>query len=142
MNTDYIDTRLDSQLEYYRAKCSKLRSEYYWLSGASIVINAVIPILSMGIESAGVLKYIIAVLSASATVMSSILLLRKTKDTWIKYRSTYEKLEKEKVLFENSAGKYETATEKDFILACEEIMESEHNAWEELQKTTSQAKEG
>lgn len=142
MKTDYIDTRLDSQLEYYRAKCSNLRSEYYWLSGASIVINAVIPILSMGIESAGVLKYIIAALSASATVMSSILLLRKTKDTWIKYRSTYEKLKKEKVLFENSAGKYETATEKDFILACEEIMESEHNTWEELQKTTSQAKEG
>ena len=142
MKTDYIDTRLDNQLEYYRAKSSKLRSEYYWLSGASIVINAVIPILSMGIESAGVLKYIIAALSASVTVMSSILLLRKTKDTWIKYRSTYEKLKKEKVLFENSAGKYETATETDFILACEEIMESEHNAWEELQKTTSQAKEG
>ena len=141
MKTDYIDTRLDNQMKYYRTKCSKLRSEYYWLSGVSIVINAVIPILSMGIEFTGVLRYIIAALSASVTVMSSILLLCKTKDTWIKYRSTYEKLKKEKVLFEHSAGKYKTATEKDFILACEEIMESEHNAWEELQKTTSQSKE-
>ena len=137
-----MDTRLNNQLEYYSTKCSKLRSEYYWLSSISIVINAVIPILSMGIESTGFLKYIIAALSASATISTSILLLCKTKDTWIKYRSTYEKLEKEKVLFENSAGKYETATEQDFILTCEEIMESEHNAWEELQKTASQSKEG
>ena len=142
MNSNYIDTRLNNQLEYYHTKCSKLRLEYYWLSGISIVINAIIPILSMGIESAGALKYIIAVLSASVTVMSSILLLRKTKDTWITYRSTYEKLKKEKVLFENSAGKYKTATEKDFILNCEEIMESEHIEWEELQKTASQSKEG
>ena len=129
-------------MEYYHNKCTALRKEYYWLSGISIVINAVIPILSMGIESTGVLKYAIAALSASASVMSSILLLRKTKDTWIKYRSTYEKLKKEKVLFENSAGKYKMATEKDFILACEEIMESEHNAWKELHKTTNQTKEG
>lgn len=142
MKVSYTETRLDDQLKYYQTKCSKLRSEYYWLSGISIVVNAVIPILSMGIESAGVLRYIIAALSASVTVMSSILLLRKTKDTWIKYRSTYEKLKKEKVLFENSAGKYKTATEKEFILTCEEIMEFEHDAWEELQKTTNQSKEG
>ena len=142
MKTTYMDTRLDNQLECYRSKYSRLRSEYYWLSGFSIVINVVIPILSMDIESTEVLKYIIATLSAFVTVMSSILLLLKTKDTWIKYRSTCEKLEKEKVLFENSAGKYKTATKKDFILACEEIMESEHNEWEEQQKTTSQSKEG
>ena len=71
MKTDYIDTRLDNQMKYYRTKCSKLRSEYYWLSGVSIVINAVIPILSMGIEFTGVLRYIIAALSASVTVIKS-----------------------------------------------------------------------
>ncbi len=141
MKTNYIDTRLKDQMGYYNNKCVALRREYYWLSSISIVINAVIPILSMGIESAGLLKYAITVLSASVSVMSSILLLRKTKDTWIKYRSTYEKLEKEKILFENSSGKYATATEKDFILACETIMESEHDAWEELHKTSSQTKE-
>lgn len=128
-------------MEYYNNKSVALRKEYYWLSGISIVINAVIPILSIGIESGGLLKYAIAALSASASVISSILLLRKTKDTWIKYRSTYEKLQKEKILFETSSGKYATATEKDFILACETIMESEHDAWEELHKTSTQTKE-
>ena len=141
MKSSYIGTRLNSQLEYYHNKCMKLRSEYYWLSGISIAINAIIPILSMGIESTGFLKYVIATLSASASVMSSILLLRKTKDTWIKYRSAYEKLKREKALFENSAGIYAAANEGEFILACEDIMESELNAWVELNQNNNEKKE-
>lgn len=132
MQTDYIETRLKDQMGYYERMSKKLRNEYYWLSSISIVINAAIPVLSMGIDTAGVLKYIIALLSATASVLSSFLLLRKTKDTWVRYRSTYEKLRSEQALFETSSGRYKTADEKDFILACEEIMELERNAWEEL----------
>lgn len=141
MKTNYIETRLKEQMDYYHNKCKKLRKEYYCLSGISIVINAIIPVLSMGIESDGILKYIIALLSATASILSSFLLLRKTKDTWIKYRRTYERLKKEKVLFETSSGKYKTASEEDFILACEEILESEHTAWEELHRDGNEKKE-
>lgn len=141
MKTNYIETRLNDQMGYYHNKCKALRNEYYWLSGISIVINAAIPVLSMGIESAGILKYVIAILSATASVLSSLLLLRKTKDIWIRYRSTYEKLKKEKVLFETSSGKYKFASEEDFILACEEIMESEHSTWLKLHQNGNEKKE-
>lgn len=141
MRINYIETRLNNQMEYYHKKSTKLRKEYYWLSSVSIVINATIPVLSMSIESTGVLKYVIAALSATVSVLSSFLLLRKTKDTWIKYRSTYEKLKKEKVLFETSSGKYQTASEEDFILTCEEIMESEHSTWEKMHQNGNEKKE-
>ena len=141
MQKNYIETRLKNQMDYYHKKCRKLQREYYWLSGLSIVINAAIPVLSMAVDSVWIMKYVIALLSATVSVLSSFLLLRLTKDTWIKYRTTYEKLKKEMVLFETSSGKYKTATEEDFILACEEIMESEHNTWEALLQNGKDSKE-
>lgn len=127
MKTDYIEKRLKGQMDYYSKKSAKSRKEYYWMSTILIVINALIPVLSLGIESTGIQKYIVAALGSASTIISSVLLLRKPKDTWIKYRSTYEKLKKEKILFETSSGKYKNGTEEEFILTCEEIMESEQN---------------
>ena len=141
MKTDYIEKRLKGQMDYYSKKSAKCQKEYYWMSTISIVINAIIPVLSLGIEATGVLKYVIAALSAAASITSSILLLRKPKDTWIKYRSTYEKLKKEKILFETSSGKYKNGNEEDFILTCEEIMESEHKHWEDLHQNVKDKKE-
>ena len=99
MKTNYIETRLDDQMAYYRKKCASAQKEYFWMSTASIVINAVVPVLAMGGDVATWLRYIIAGLSAAASIISSIILLRKPKDIWIEYRSTYEKLKKEKILF-------------------------------------------
>lgn len=141
MKANYIETRLNGQMEYYHKKCTSLRNEYYGLSGISIVINAFIPVLSIGIESTGWLKYIVAILSATTSVLTSLLLLRKTKETWIRYRSTYEQLKHEKILFETSSGKYATANEQEFIVACEAIMMSEHTAWKELLNDTKDKKE-
>ena len=141
METNYIENRLKGQMEYYSKKSAKCKQEYYQMSIISIVINAIIPVLSIGLDSTGVLKYIIAALSACTTIISSILLLKKPKDTWIKYRSTYEKLKKEKILFETSSGEYKNKTEQDFILTCEEIMASEHSAWEHFHKDNKDAKQ-
>ena len=97
MKTNYIETRLKDQMDYYSKKSSQSRKEYYWMSTILIVINAVIPILSLGIESTGIQKYIVAALGSAATIISSVLMLRMPKDLWIKYRSTNEKLKREKI---------------------------------------------
>lgn len=136
LKTDYITNRLDKQMGYYHKKCISLQREYYIISIAIIVINAVIPVLSMGIDSVGVLKYLIASLSSLSSILSSVMLLRKTKETWVEYRSTYEKLKAEKILYETSSGRYQNGAEEDFILVCETIMGSEHNAWKELVHNT------
>lgn len=84
-------------MDYYSKKSSQSRKEYYWMSTILIVINAVIPILSLGIESTGIQKYIVAALGSAATIISSVLMLRMPKDLWIKYRSTNEKLKRKKI---------------------------------------------
>jgi uncharacterized membrane protein len=134
---DYIETRLKPQMDYYSNKCSSLQKEYYRLSLVSIVVNAIIPIFTMATDSFFLVKYIIAALSAVATITSSILLLRKTKDTWVEYRSTYEQLKREKIMFEMGVGEYSSQDEDRFIMNCENIMNNEHSAWSQRMKETS-----
>lgn len=136
MENNYIKNRLDPQMSYYKSKCKALRKEYNIISIATIVINAAIPVLSMVTDFTPVVKYIIASISALATVFSSVLLLRKTKEHWVEYRTTYEKLKREKVLFEAKAGVYQTASENEFILNCENIMDAEHSLWKEINSTS------
>lgn len=135
---DYISERLEPQMKYYSKRSKSLRKEYLTLSIIIVIVNATIPVISIGLDSVGPLKYIVALLSSMASILSSVLLIRKTKDTWIEFRMTYEKLKKEKVLFETHTGKYKDAQYDDFVLSCEEIMESEHKLWRELHKDATQ----
>ena len=130
MNFDYIEERLKPQMTYYQQKAISLRKEYYFISYIIIIFNAIIPILTIGLEATGALKYIIACISATVAALSSILLLRGTKELWICFRGTYEKLEKEKTLLLTSSGEYNSQNIELLILNCEKIMESEHNSWE------------
>lgn len=132
MDFDYIRDRLDVQMRYYNERANKFRKEYYAISIALLVLNALIPVLSIAIESGGIIKYVIASISALASVLSGVLLIKNTKETWIVYRTTYERLEKEKMLFTTSSGKYAGETAEDFIANCEAIMENEHSFWKEL----------
>ena len=136
MENSYITNRLDPQMGYYKNKCERLSKEFNWISIITIVINALIPVISMATENGPIVKYVIASASALATILSSVLLLRKTKENWVEYRSTYEKLKREKVLFETKSGIYQTASINDFILNCENIMDAEHNLWKEINSTS------
>ena len=132
METDYYEARLKPQMEYYHKKCASLQKEYRRLSIAVITINALIPVLSISVTSGGAVQYIIALLSAVASVLMSVLLLNNTKEVWLEYRSTYEKLKREKILYDVSAEKYQDRSMQQLAVACEDIMASEHRQWKEL----------
>ena len=77
-------------------------------------------------------KYIIAVFGASASIFTSILLLHKTKETQLSFRSTYEALKIERTFYLNQVGDYaDKEPEKRgilFITNCEELMMNEQKA--------------
>lgn len=135
---DYINERLNQQMQYYKDKCKKLQGEFYSLSIISITVNALIPVLSIAVDSFHLMKYIIALLSALVSISSSILLLKRTKDRWIGYRTTYEQLKKEKILFELGAGSYGDKNIQVFAERCEKIMQDEHSLWKIAMKNTSE----
>lgn len=101
----------------------------------ALVANAVIPVLALSIDSEGISKYFVAILSSISTILSGILLIKKTKDNWVSYRLTCEALKREKILFETKSGKYKDASFNDFVVACESIMLDENAAWKSLAKS-------
>lgn len=129
----YIDQRLRGQLDYYHTKCLSLKKEYYCLSVLNIIVTALIPVFTLAVDDCTFCKYIIAALSTAASIFASILLLHKTKETQLSFRSTYEALKREQIFYMNQVGDYaEKEPEKRatlFINNCEKLMMNEQKTW-------------
>lgn len=129
----YIDQRLRGQLDYYHTKCLSLKKEYYCLSLLNIIVTALIPVFTLAVDDCTFCKYIITALSAAAGIFASILLLHKTKETQLSFRSTYEALKREQIFYMNQVGDYaEKEPEKRatlFINNCEKLMMNEQKTW-------------
>nr|DAU79037.1 MAG TPA: Protein of unknown function (DUF4231) [Caudoviricetes sp.] len=133
---DYIEQRLKEQMSYYSNSCQKLQRRYRILTFISIVITAIIPIFSLSVDDIGrPAQYIIAILGATASIISGITFFEKLRDKWILERATYEKLKSELAKFNAKAGQYKNLSEADskavFVETCESYMEIEHGEWRE-----------
>ena len=129
---------LRTQIKCYAIASKKSKKEYLVMSTILIILNAVVPVLAIGLETDGVLKYVVAAFGAIATICSSILVLRQSKESWITFRSTANNLVSEIHLYENCSGKYMDGTEEDFIKNCEEIMKAAHKEWEKTFRDSTQ----
>lgn len=133
MNEQYISERLNPQISYYDTKSITAKGKYYALSVGNIALTASIPFITMFSDDFPDVKYLIAAVGAVASVLSSVLLLKKHKEIWLEYRATCEVLRSELELYRHSAGVYKTlpVAERDshFVDRCEEIMCSEHTSW-------------
>lgn len=140
----YIEKRLQGQMNYYHKECSQLQKEYNGLSIFNIVITALIPLFTLAINDWDFSKYIVVALGALDTVTTSILLLHKTKENQVNYRSTYENLKKEYIYYINSIEKYKDKSYQEsrelFIETCENLMQSEHGIWGNLSETEENIK--
>lgn len=137
-NDSYIKNRLQGQVDYYHKACMRLQKEYNWLSILNIITTAVIPLFTLAIKDWDFAKYIVALLGALATIFTSILLLHKTKEKQINYRSTYENLKTEQIYYINNIEKYKDKNDTEchelFIETCENLMKNEHGAWKTLEE--------
>lgn len=139
---NYISGRLKTQLEYYDTSSIKLQRRYQQFTIANIIITAMIPVVTV-IESwwNPVGKFVIALLGAIASILTSIAFFEKYKDKWTQYRFTYEKLESELAQYNTCTCKYniENPTERLYILVetCESILDREHSVWIETVKKES-----
>lgn len=143
-NDSYIKNRLQEQMNYYHKTCMKLQKEYNWLSILSIVSTAFISVFTLAVTDWLFSKYIVAMLSAFSTVLTSILLLHKTKENQVNYRRTYEMLKTEHIFFLNGIEKYKDKNLQErrdlFIETCENLMQSEHSIWGNLNEIEEDVK--
>lgn len=138
---DYVNDRLLPQIRYYSGKSRQLQTEYYMISIVSIIVLALIPFLTMLSDTLAWSKYLVAISSAIASVLNSVLLLRKTKDTWLGYRAASESLKAEHTKYQFCVGDYSGLTDAGrsckLVENCEQIMQSERSGWYIRMRTDS-----
>lgn len=129
---DYLQTRLDNQIEWYDRKALRNQNCYKRLQLAAIIFGAAIPLLTAISfrEFETLFRFIIALLGSTIAVISGVMSLNKYQENWVKYRSNAEALRREKYQYLTRTGGY-TDENRDtlFVGRCEAIMASEQTDW-------------
>ncbi|MGE0023506.1 MAG: DUF4231 domain-containing protein [Hyphomicrobium sp.] len=110
--------KLESQAAFYAVICFTLASPLFVTLGSGLVFGKVVP----------------AVLSVLAAAATAWLQLRKPQRLWAIYRRAQRELEREKVAHDFLLGEYESAPDRDKLLAerISAIAFDVHERWEGL----------
>ena len=134
----YIQKRLIDQINWYDNVAAKKQKNYKVLMGISIVLTAIIPVFSLFTTfSYGVVfSAVIAVLSGSATAVTSIANLCEYQKLWVQYRSNCELLKSMLHRYFTSTGEFCNRTDDEkfnlLVALSEEYLINEFRVWSEL----------
>jgi len=92
---DYLENRLDNQIEWYSSKSSKYKCYFLIMRTTEIIIAAIIPVLFYY----PTVKSCIPLLSVIIVVLVVLMSLFKIHENWILYRTISESLKHEKYLY-------------------------------------------
>lgn len=102
----YIADRLMPQMEWYSKRGGECQKKYYRWMGASIVLGALIPAVSVFADGSVWVKALLAALGSAVTACNAYVTLRNYKDLWITYRNAREKLLRILYCYFNNAGAF------------------------------------
>lgn len=122
-----IKFRISHILNWYIRKAVFYKNLFYLLSVLSIIINSVIPIITL-IEWNNK-NILIACLSSIATIFTSFITLFSMKDTWFRYRRHLELIKYECIRYTCIMEKSDV-TEEELALKIESIIWEERKLWE------------
>jgi hypothetical protein len=127
---EYIEQRVDDQINYYDTQSKKSQKRFKQLSGIQIMSGALIPIISGFSVSIVYSEWITAFLGVAVTCATAFLSLNKYQERWINYRTTCETLKHLKHLFVTSATPYKSDDSFDkFVNDIESVISKENSDW-------------
>lgn len=142
----YIQNRLIAQIKWYDKKSLKLQKKYKQLSIIAIIVTAIIPILTLLLDFECInlmARILIAILSSSATVVSSINSLYKNKELWIQYRSNCEILKSVLHRFYTKSLEFSNKSENEafeiLVSNCEKYLTQEFDSWNNIYSYNDQS---
>ncbi len=130
-----VQTRLIEELGWYDARARKNQRWYRVIKILQLIAAALVPVMA----GMGVSAWITGGLGSAIVVMEGIQQLYQFQEHWIAYRSTWEGLRREQLLYEAHAGDYATAASPPTLLAerVEGLVAREHARWVFLQEATA-----
>ena len=137
---DYITARLKNQIEYYDQKAIKNQKCHKIWTMVIYILSALIPVVTLMSElDSIVIRVVIALLGSGIALITNVAGLYKFHELWIKYRTAAERLQAEKVMFENQIPPYDNEAAialKILVTNCESIMAVEREDWKKTQLST------
>lgn len=146
-DSDYIEQRLDNQINWYSKKSSRYKKQHMIIEMLIVVASAAIPILTllhyyMSESSFFLFKdsdLIIAILGSITSIIAGYSKLNKLQENWLNYREVAETLKHEKYLYLTGAGPYLNNQNAFSLLAerTENIISHENLNWTQVNRTQS-----
>ena len=134
---EYLEQRLDDQIDWYDRKSGWNQRWYKHLQVILLVASATIPFLSGFVSNTRVaeaglpwVKIVIGLLGVAIAAIAAILGLYNFQENWIKYRTTCESLKKEKFKFLTQVSPYDG--DNAFTLLVEHVeglISKENTGW-------------
>lgn len=135
---EYIDSRVDNQINWLSRKSAKNRTLYHSTSLIQILASATIVVLVGLDESEQWTTWTISFLSLLVVVFTSLNNILRFQEKWISYRSTSEKLKAHKFLFLTKSKPYHNKSAfLDFVENVESILAEENESWKSYIKASS-----
>jgi hypothetical protein len=133
----YLTERVIDQFNWYDKKSSFNKKRFYFFRTLVIASGALIPLLvGYADENMPFFNYIAGALGVVVVIAEGMLSLKKYQENWSIYRMTAERLNREKLLFENGVGEdYGSGDEtafRRFVIKAEQIMAAENEEWNAL----------
>ena len=134
---EYIRTRVVDQMNYYRKQSRFFKKQYFRFMTASIILGALIPVVSIFSDNTTLMKFLIAALGSAVTAINAYLGLNNSRDLWLSYRNSRQTLLQTLYYYFNDTSifsKVKTPEEKDKLLiqTCERELENQHSSWRSL----------
>ena len=126
---DYLNDRVEDQLNWYSRRSADNKRWYYRLQLITLLSAVSVPVLALSSGDIRV-RFLVAIMGAVAALSAGIISLYQLRDQWLDYRATAESIKLEKYLFLTRTEPYET--DKAFTLfvkRIEAIIISENQSW-------------
>ncbi len=127
---DYIEQRLDDQINWYDSKSSRAQKRFKLMRGVEISAAAAVPLLVLFVPVWEPTNFLIALLGALIVVIAGLLGFLRYQEIWIEYRTVSETLKHEKYLYLTQTTPYDQGeTFQVLVLRVESLISKENSAW-------------
>lgn len=127
---EYIESRVNDQIEYYDNQSVKGRNWYKGLTMVQIVCGALVPFLSGFSANIPYSEWIIGLLGVFVAISTGMLALNKYQERWINFRTTCETLRHLKYLYLTGSTPYNSENSlNNFVNDVEAIISKENSDW-------------
>jgi hypothetical protein len=140
--TDYLQQRLDDQINWYSTKSAECQLRYKRLRMSEIVSAAIIPFVSGMGDKVLYAPWIVGSLGIFIAIAAATGGLFKYHENWIQYRATSEALKHEKFLYLGRVVPYaDSDSFSTLVQRIEGLISKENSTWTQAVKSDGRAGE-